>query len=96
MINQNYFFHIFVTRNKENQQQWKHLLSNLRMRHLLNFQKNIDDKHVTNKVIINLKWRKFNHFYKLLIKGIKFKKSLDFLLLFIISFNFEELYSDIA
>ena len=61
-------------------------------------------RYVTNKVIINLKWRKCNNFFKPLgIKGnIKYKNSLNFLLIIIIiiiiiiSFYFKELYSDTA
>ena len=42
-------------------------------------------RHVTDKVIINLKWRKCCNFFKPSIKGnIKYKKSFNFLLIFII------------
>ena len=65
--------------------------------HLLNFQKILMIRHFTNKVIINLKWRKCNSFFKSLLKeNIKYTKSLNFLLNFIISFYFEELHSDTA
>ena len=50
-----------------------------------------------NKVIINLKLRNCNNFFKPLRKtGVKYTKSLNFLLIFIISFHFEQLYSDTA
>ena len=50
----------------------------------------------TNKFIINLKLRKYN-FFKALIKGnAKYTKSLNFLLIFIISFHFQEFYFDTA
>ena len=52
---------------------------------------------ISNKVIINLKYRKCNNFFKLLIKrNVKYIKSLNCLLVCIISFYFEELYSDTA
>ena len=44
-------------------------------------------RHITNKFITNLKLRKCNNFFKPLISGhTKYKKSLNFLLIFIISF----------
>ena len=52
-------------------------------------------RHVSNKTIINLKRRKCNNLFKSLVKGnTKYTESLNFLLIFIISFYFEELYSD--
>ena len=42
MINQNYLFHIFLTTSKGCNSK-KHLISNLRICHLLNFLKNIDE-----------------------------------------------------
>ena len=53
------------------------------MSRLLNFQKIIMVGHVTNKVIIDLKRRRSNNFFKPLIKGnIKYTKSINFLLIF--------------
>ena len=50
----------------------------------------------TNNVIINLKLRKCNNFFKPLIKGnVKYTKSLNFDI-FIILLYFEELYFDTA
>ena len=50
------------------------------MYYLLNFQKNIYNKHLTKKVISNLKLGKCNNFYKPLIKGnIKYTKFNQFL-----------------
>ena len=52
-------------------------------------------RHVSNKIIINFKRRKCKNFFKSLIKGnTKYTESLNFLLIFIIPFYFEELYSD--
>ena len=52
-------------------------------------------RRLTNKVIINLKLRKCNNFFKPLVKGnIKYAKSFNFLHIVIIPFYFEELYSD--
>ena len=52
-------------------------------------------RQVTNKVIINLKLRKCNNFFKPLVKGnIKYAKSFNFLHIVIIPFYFEEIYSD--
>ena len=45
MIDQNFSFHIFVPRNKAINNK-KYLISNLRTCHLLNFEKNINDKYV--------------------------------------------------
>ena len=39
------------------------------MCHLLNFQKILMVRHVTNKNIVNMKQRNFNKFFKQLIKG---------------------------
>ena len=53
------------------------------MSRLLNFQKIIMVGHVTNKVIIDLKRRRSNNFFKPLINGnIKYTKSINFLLIF--------------
>ena len=52
------------------------------MCHLLNFQKILVIRHVTNKIIINLKWRKCNNLCKPLIKQnikhIKFNQFLNY------------------
>ena len=51
-------------------------------------------RHITYNVIIKLKWRKYNNFFKPLINGnIKYTKSLIFVLIFI---YFEGPYFDTA
>ena len=68
MINQNYFFHIFVTTSKASNN--KNVYFKFENESFTKLPKKIlMIRHVTDKVIINLKWRKCNKFFKPLIKG---------------------------
>ena len=67
----------------------------MRICHLLNFHKNIwMIGHVTDEVMINLKCWKYNN--KPLKGNVNYTKSLTFLMIFMISFYSEELYSNTA
>ena len=92
MINQNCFAYLLLQIRPAIIQTFNFKFENVSFTKLQKKKKKII-RQATNKVITKLKWRKCSNFFKSLIKG---NISLNFLLILIISFYIEVLYSDRA